>query len=162
MKYREVPTENTSHQLVPSSVIISSAILTIVALNHLVMLALPALMALDPYGLLQLSAVVVCMTVVWGFLTLRRWAWIAGIVLSCIGCIFPLFAMRDLQSFQLQSGFHGHTVVVQFLLFLEMCSFSIFVLMMQDSTKAAFSGRMPIRPERGQDLPAAATQTVHG
>ena len=162
MKYREAPTESPSHQLVPSSVIISSAILTVVALNHLIMLAAPALMALDPYGLLQLGAVVVCMTVVWGFLTLRRWAWMAGIILSCVGSIFPLFAMRDLQSFQLESGFHSHTVVVQFLLFLEMSSFSIFVLMMQDSTKAAFGGRALRSSVRNHDLPAAATQTVHG
>ena len=162
MKYREGALENTSRQLVPSSVIIASAIVTIVALNHLIMRALPGLMALDPYGLLQLSAVFVCMTLVWGLLTLRRWAWMAGIILSIVGCIFPVFAMQDINAFQLQSGFQGHTVVVQFLLFLELSAFSIFVLLMQDNSRAAFSGQAPQRPPRQPDMPAAATQTVHG
>lgn len=162
MKNRGVASEDTSHQLVPSSVILASAILSIVALNHLVMLALPALKALDPYGLLQLSAVLVCMTLVWGFLTLRRWAWTAGIVLSVAGCLFPIFAMQDIEAFQLQSGFHTHTVVTQFLLFLELCALSIFVLLMQDSSRSAFGERAPRQAIRNHDLPAAATQTVHG
>jgi len=162
MKYREAASENTPHQLVPSSVIIASAILTIVALNHLVMLALPGLLALDPYGLLQLSAVLVCMTVVWGLLTLRRWAWTIGVALSVLGCIFPIFALQDAEAFQLQSGFHGHAVVIQFLTFLEVCSLSIFILLMQENTKSAFGDR-PLRSSiRNHDLPAAATQTAHG
>ena len=162
MKNREAASENTPHQLVPSSVIIASAILTLVALNHLVMLAVPALKALDPYGLLQLSAVLVCMTVVWGFLTLRRWAWTAGVALAVLGCAFPIYALQDMQAFQLQSGFHNQSVVLQFLVFLEVCALSIFILLMQDTTKTAF-GERPLRPSiRNHDLPAAATQTVHG
>ncbi|MFH0909142.1 MAG: hypothetical protein V1929_10295 [bacterium] len=162
MKDSEGGLEGASHQLVPASVILASAILATLALNHLVMRALPTLMALDPYGLLQLCAVFMCMTVVWGFLTLRRWAWMAGVILSGVGCIFPIFAMQDIDTFQLQSGLHGHTVVIQFLLFLELSAFSVFALLMQDHSKAAFSGRMPRRPSRQQDLPATATQTVHG
>jgi hypothetical protein len=162
MNHREAASERTSHQLVPSSVIIASAILTIVALNHVVMLALPALMALDPYGLLQLSAALGCLTVVWGFLTLRRWAWTAGVILSVLGCAFPIFALQDIQAFQLQSGFHGHAVVIQFLTFLEVCSLSIFILLMQENTKSAFGERQLKSPIRNHDLPAAATQTAHG
>jgi hypothetical protein len=119
-------------------VVLASTIVAVLAVNHLVMRVIPALFALDPFGLLQLAAVVVCMSLVWGFLTLRPWAWTTGAILSGIGCLLPILLMQDLDALQLQTGLAHHTLVIQFLLFVEFAAFSVFVLLMQDSSKAAF------------------------
>jgi hypothetical protein len=155
--------EEVDRQLVPTSVILASGIIGIVAANHFVMRAMPALMALDPYGLLELAAVFICLGIAWGLLTLRRWAWMAGVALSGIGCLFPLLMMQDLEAFKLQTGFSGGTsVVIQFLLFLELAAFSVFILLMSDASKSVYQDHRP-KPQQ-HDLPndARATQTAGG
>lgn len=157
--------EQRERELVPTSVIIAAGIVGIVAANHFVMRAMPALMALDPYGLLELLAVGICAAVSWGLLTLRRWAWILAVLLSGVGCVFPLLMMQDLEAFKLQAGLSGgNTVVVQFLLFLEMASFSIFLLLMSDAGKNAFHNARTRETREAADTPTEhpAEQTASG
>jgi uncharacterized membrane protein len=158
------PMEQDKGQLVPTSAVLAAAILGIVAANHFVVRAFPALIALDPFGLIQLMAVGVCMAIAWGLLTLRKWAWLAAMTLAGVGCFFPLVMMQDLQSFQLQAGFPGHTLVIQFLLFIEMASFSVFILLMTENVRDAFNDHRPERNTNREEYPASATatQTVHG
>ncbi len=127
----------------PVSVRIAALLFFLMAAWRFTVSALPAFLAGDPSAYSDFLDVALPLLLVWGLLTLKRWAWWLAIVTSIAGCVIPAILLGGFWDV-IGADIPDPKLIVQFLTVVGVVSAIELVLLMSPSSRAAFRGESSV------------------
>jgi hypothetical protein len=121
----------------PASIKVAALLFFLMAAWRFVVSALPAFLAGSPDAYSDLLDVGLPLLLVWGLLTLKRWAWWLAIIASVMGCVIPAILLGGFEHV-MGNDIPDRKLLVQFLTVVGVVSAIELVLLMSPSARAAF------------------------